>query len=515
MALHVSFWGFGKRENSTIIPDTPALRTYNDLQLKGNCSIVNPSLKINEPVTENVHVWNYCYIAEFRRYYYVTDWVWDSGIWIAALQVDVLASFKLEIGFQSFYILRSYQDSSGNYLYNGDIIDTTYPCTAGAPTYLHTTDNNPFSGFYQLRAGVYIVGLINQSAAGVSYYCFDNTSYLEFCSKLFNYSTGWVNIDPTEISEDLQKALINPFQYVVSSLYLPMPYSWFADYGAGTLTNTVKFGWWSLTLSGYNARVLPKGVLYQIDKTLTIPKHPEAASRGNYLNLNPYSIYTLRYYPFGVFDLDSEAISNYSTLNLHVDVDVCTGKAILTVSVGNVNTPIRVIEGNISVPIPTVSVNVDYMNLGSRSTLVAAGATALSQMGTGESGSWFQNVRNNARELLHNISQGNWSEIKNDAVEVFSNIASAAIAAKATAEITGQQGTYTLADTQKLTISGRFLPLAPDDFSHRGRPLCQTRMINTLQGFIQCADADVYIACTEREKAAIKAYLESGFFYFE
>lgn len=515
MALHVSFWGFGKRENSTVYPTTTPLKTYDDLQLKGNCSLVNPSLRINEPVTLNVHAWNYCYIAEFHRYYYVTDWVWDSGIWIAALQVDVLASFKTEIGFQSFYILRSYQDTAGNFVYDGNIIDTTYPCTAAAPTYLHSSVNNPFAGFYQVNGGVYIVGVINQDAAGVSYYCFDNTGFNDFCSKLFNYSTGWLNIDPTEISADLQKALINPFQYVVSAFYIPMPYSWFTDTGAGRITNTVKFGWWSLTLSGYNARILPKGVLYQLDHTLTIPKHPEASTRGNYLNLNPYSIYTLRYYPFGVFDIDSEAISNYSSLNLHVDADICTGKAILTIYVNQISDPIRVIEGNISVPVPTVSVNVDYTNLGTRSTLIAAGASVVSQAGSGESGNWFQNVRNNARELLHNISQGNWSEIKNDAVTTFSNIASAAIAAKATAEITGQQGTYTLAGTQLLTISGRFLPLAPDDFAHRGRPLCQTRMINTLQGFVQCADADVYFICTEREKAAIKAYLESGFYYFE
>ena len=88
------------------------------------------------------------------------------------------------------------------------------------------------------------------------------------------------------------------------------------------------------------------------------------------------------------------------------------------------------------------------------------------------------------------------------------------MASKATAEITGQQGSYTLFDMQSLTLSGRFLPVAPEDLEHRGRPLCQTRKINTMKGFIMCADADITVPCTDREKSAIQAYLEGGFYYY-
>ena len=88
------------------------------------------------------------------------------------------------------------------------------------------------------------------------------------------------------------------------------------------------------------------------------------------------------------------------------------------------------------------------------------------------------------------------------------------MAAKATAEITGQQGSYTLYDVQNLTLSGRFLPIAPEDHEHRGRPLCRVRTINTLRGFVMCADADINIPCTDREKSAIQAYMEAGFYYY-
>lgn len=512
MSLTVQFWGYGKQDNSTAIPSSAPLKTYNNVLLKDNCSIVNPALRINEPMNTNVYAWNYCYIMEFGRYYYVTDWIWQTGVWLCELQVDVLGSFKTLIGLHSFYILRAYHNANGTDLYDGNIVDGTYPTTAGMPTYINANAANPFAGLYQDELGVYIVGIINKSASGVEYYCFYGSAFSEFCQKLFNYSTGWLNINVSEISEDLQKALINPFQYVVSAFYLPVPKAWFIDNSVGTATNTINFGWWSITTVNTNKK-LKAGTLYQFTSSLTIPKHPSASTRGSYLNLNPYSIYTLRYYPFGTIDIDSEAICNWNTLDLYTDVDICTGKAILTISVNGRNNPIRTMEANISVPIPTASVNVDFTNLGNKSTAIVAGATAVADLGSGSSGNWFQNASNNAKEFISNVRSGNWSAIGSGLKQSVNNILSSAMASKATAEIIGQQGSYTLFDTQNLCLSGRFVPIANEDYAHRGRPLCQVKQINTMSGFIMCSDAEVAIPCTDREKFAINAYLNGGFYY--
>ena len=512
MALTVDFWTFGKRENTTTLPFTTPLKTYNTVQMKDDCSVVNPALKIRESINVRVMDWNYCYIHEFNRYYWVSDWMWNEGIWVCELQVDVLASFRTEIGNQTLYILRSYQDSAGFTLFDGNIVDSTYPCTAGQATYTAYSVTNPFAGLYTNNDGTYIVGLVNKSASGVKYYAFNFAGFSMFCNKLFSYSSGWLNIDPSEISEDLQKALVNPFQYVVSAFYLPVPVSWFVNNSIGTATTTIEFGWWSVTVTA-GARVLNPGTLYSFTTSMSIPKHPSYGSRGNYLNIAPYSIYTLRYYPFGTFDVDTESISAWNTLDLYTDVDICTGKAILTMAVNGKSNPIRTVESNISVPIPTASVNVDYMNLGSKSTAVMAGASAVGQLVSGE-GKWYQNVAQKGKNFIANLRSGNYSAIGAGAKEVASNILSSAMASKATAEITGQQGSYTLFDTQSLTLTGRFLPVAPEDFEHRGRPLCQTRRINTLKGFVLCADADITVPCTDREKSAIQAYLEGGFYYY-
>lgn len=507
MALTVRFWEYAKRENATSRPqNNTAAATYTNVLLKDDCSIVNPALKIKEALTVRVQDWNYCYINEFSRYYYVTDWMWQGGLWVAELQVDVLASFRDRIGQQSVYVLRAASD------YDGSVVDGTYPTTAGAATYQSSAVNNPFSGLYSGNDGTYIVGVVNKSASGVRYYAFNFAGFRMFCQKLFTYSSGWLDIDVTEISEDLQKALVNPFQYVVSAFYIPIPVTWFVNNSIGTATTTIEFGWWSVTVTA-GARILDPGTLYSFTTSLSIPKHPQASNRGSYLNLSPYSFYTLRYYPFGTLDIDSEAICNWNTLDLYTDVDICTGRAILTLAVNGKNNPLRTMEANVSVQIPTAAINVDYMGLGSKSTGVAAAATAIGQLASG-SGTFFQNIAEKGKAFIANLRAGNTGAIASGAKQAASNILSSAMAARATAEITGQLGSFTLYDTQTLSLSGRFLPIATEDISHRGRPLCQVRTINNFYGFVLCSDADISIPCTDREKSAIQAYMEAGFYYY-
>ena len=508
--LNVKFWNLGKMEISTARPsDSAAAYTYSNVLLKDNCSLVNPALQLSIPAGTDNTRWNYCYIQEFHRYYYVVDWMYDRGIWTAELQVDVLASFKDEIGGQTLYVLRS------SHTYNGDVPDSTYPCTAAQATFQSTAEDNPFglvSGSY--TQGTYIAGIVNKESDNgcVTYYAFNALGFKYFCQKLYTYSTGWLNIDITEVSENLQKALVNPFQYIVSCHYIPVPVSWFVNNNIGTATTTVYFGWWDVTLP-VACRIIPYNARYSFTKSLTIPKHPQAATRGNYLNLSPYTYYTLRFYPYGTFDIDTEALSGWTTLDLYSDLDICSGKGILTLAVNGKNNPIRSVETNIAVSIPTASIQVDYMNLGSKSTGIMAAAEAVQMAGSG-SGSFFQNLAEKGKQFIGNIRAGNWQAIGQGAKQTISNIASAATAGKATVELTGQQGSYSLYEAQTLTLSGRFIPIAAEDLSHRGRPLCALKQLDTIPGFILCADAEIYIPnCTDREKTAIRAYLEGGIYF--
>lgn len=518
MALTVDFYTFAKEENSTAKPLVgSAQASYNTVELKDDCSVVNPVIKLNVSMATAVYNWNYCYIPAFSRYYFIGDWVWQSGIWLGYLKVDVLASFKTAIGNSQVYVLRAYQNALGQMAYDGNVVDSTYPCIAQADSYNNSVyfDSqrnayHPLAGYYGTNYATYIVGIVNKSASGVQYYAFDWLGFKQFCTQLYSYSNWMGNI--TEISSDLQKALVNPFQYVVSAFFLPIDFDWFYNNGIGTYTTTIEFGWWSVTTTA-GGRILPSGVLYSFTTSLSIPKHPQATDRGAYLNLSPYSRYTLRYYPFGSLDIDSEAICNWNTLDLYTDIDICTGKAILNIAVNGKNNPLRTLQANVSVPIPTASINVDYMNLGT-GTAIMAGASAFQQAGAGSSGNWLQNAKQNFSNLWNNVRSGNWSEIGAGLKETATNILSSALASKATAEIIGQQGSYTLYDTQNLVLSGRFLHIADEDFLHRGRPLCQMKVISTLSGYILCSDADISVACTDRELKAIKSFMETGFYYY-
>lgn len=63
--------------------------------LRNESSVINPSFLIEH---ENPSGFNYCYISDFCRYYFITNiTAIRTGIWKIDCSVDVLMSFKTEI----------------------------------------------------------------------------------------------------------------------------------------------------------------------------------------------------------------------------------------------------------------------------------------------------------------------------------------------------------------------------------------------------------------------------------
>ena len=127
MAISANFFKNNKRVNSTKLPAYGAGTFGTQIELKDYTNLFTPSLILsrdkfhdanNNPV--NPMEWNYCYIPDFNRYYYVRSWSWVLGRWECDLEVDVLASFKDEIGDTTTYVLRSYSQCDNR------IIDTKY-----------------------------------------------------------------------------------------------------------------------------------------------------------------------------------------------------------------------------------------------------------------------------------------------------------------------------------------------------------------------------------------------------
>lgn len=90
----------------------------NDFSLSGTLrdatNIINPVILIEISEIGN---YNYCYINNFNRYYFITDiTVIRTGLFAISLMVDVLESFKSDIKNLSVILLNTQNAGSSNYL---------------------------------------------------------------------------------------------------------------------------------------------------------------------------------------------------------------------------------------------------------------------------------------------------------------------------------------------------------------------------------------------------------------
>lgn len=90
----------------------------NDFSLSGTLrdatNIINPIILVELNEISN---YNYCYIPNFNRYYFITDiTVIRTGLYAISLLVDVLESFKTDIENLSVILLNTQNTGSNNYL---------------------------------------------------------------------------------------------------------------------------------------------------------------------------------------------------------------------------------------------------------------------------------------------------------------------------------------------------------------------------------------------------------------
>lgn len=101
--------------NNMIDKTVTIVADYTGAVARVNLSVENPVLILEESVA-NIMSANYCYIAEFHRYYFITDKTADvNGVWTISLKVDVLESFKNDI-YQLKGIVQRQKDNYNMYL---------------------------------------------------------------------------------------------------------------------------------------------------------------------------------------------------------------------------------------------------------------------------------------------------------------------------------------------------------------------------------------------------------------
>lgn len=528
MSIPVYFKNVNKRENSndrfSIVGMTPV-----DVILKAGTSLTHPILEIQVDNTADVVTYsqfNEVYIQSFDRYYFVQDWQMKGRKMLCYLEVDTLASFWNDIKDQSFYIERSTQ------AYNPDLPDGMYPTTGGyfGQAYTYTSPLKPGAS----SQGCFCIGIINNTGGvgGIDYYFMSYLVFNTFCQRLFNISNFGTF---TDITDDVAKVIINPFQYITSCMWIPFDTNYLLNtMGYVTSTTSVKMGYWTMSL-GVTAYYLNTSELMPSINCLTkmtVHKHPMASTMGNYLNLAPYSKYYLYYYPFGMIDIDPLELMHLSDVYAVTSLDLRSGQGILRLSSGYTGTgpsdygtsnPFKVVTAQIGVEIGVASLKY-YVPSGS-SQVVANVAVGLGSYGG------FQGLMD---RIGNTVAQGIMDYaadkgIDNDFVnslqlsesgkmisgEDLGKLASSALTARTTAECLGMTSAISFLNNQQMVIVHKYLYSVAINPDNVGRPACSPLLLTTFTtaGFVLCSNAHPLVSrATLSEKRTLTNLLNSGFY---
>ena len=519
MSIQIKFYTFNKRTNSTKVP-TASGSSYNCV-LKDDTSILEPVIRIQ--TTNNVKVYNYAYIADFSRYYFVTDIVSSKGFWEVSLKVDTLASEKTGIGSMSPYVLRS-ASVSDEY-----ILDTAYPAdsyvtefisnpvdditrTEGGASVVYSSNKAPFSFRTNYSYVLGIIGADTGAIGSVTYYLMNQAQLNLFMGYLFGMTSTWSDISTSDYSDGVQRALLNPMQYITSCIMLPIDHS--------TTTNddnTIKFGTYDYTGTNVAKKLdsTAGSIVREFGTICRLPSHPQASTRGKYLNGAPYSKYWLHLGPYGDIPLngnlgdlittDATDDARYITTDFVLDMasGVCeaivypglvqTSMLIFPHSSAITNKRLATVSFQAGVPIQLAQAYTDPLAIQEAQFKLAANAAGAVVGG-------MTNPIGSAVGALASIP----SAVGDIMRAQYPTVASNGSNGSAIQGYLVDEGIYIRSEHNRIV---------PENNTDLGRPLCQVKQINTLSGFVLCSGADYGGAGTAQERDEINGYLNGGFFY--
>ena len=465
--MNINFYNFSKKENSTATPTGDG--TVIACTMKTPASLQAPIVELTSATPPT---YNYAHITDLGRYYFVTGVTYNRGIWEVALRVDVLASFKTDIGSTSMYIERSSAQK------NGDLIDRFYPVTDQYT--ISRTELKAESTTLPWPSGSFVVTVLDgDSGTGNTSYQFSPTEFGKFIQGLMatgadTYESVW-----DSINQMIKVTNFEPLKYVGACYWFPSP-----AFTAGPVyaETSIKLG--NFTATGFSCYPLGSSATNTISYSVTLPSHPLAATRGSYCNLEPFSEYSLNLGAFGHLKLDSTALAKATSLSITIRLDPYTGRARLLIKT-NIGAVVANMTTQWGVPVMLSSgSNVNVGGIGQ--TLAGAGGT-LAAAATG-------NIAGVGAGLMNYVS-------------------GIADMAKGSISTVGSFGS--MADHQfAIEFIARFFGIADDDNTNNGRPYCAVSTPATLTGYMVAQKGLVAsTAATRPELDAVNTYMEEGFYY--
>lgn len=499
--MEIQFFTFSKRPNSTKTPAGNSAVFSASWVARGAVDILNPVIYLaaaQPPLT-----YNYAYIPDFGRYYFVKSWELVNDLWYAYMTCDVLASWKSPIGNSTLYITRAADTD----ITNGRISDAAYP-TEATPQVSHTAVTEPWE-----NAGSYVIGVscspplgvdFGLQVGGTSYFVATPAAMTELAKTLL--SDSWTREAISgEIDLSTFKAIYNPLQYIQSIMYYPY-----------TVTNNnfggaFYCGWYKIMDDAENRFMGVASKVRTFTQTATLPKHPQAASRGAYLNATPYTEYSLYIPPFGTVTLDATRCAGVSSVHMVMTVDQITGIAEMCIYTDASETSLlSCVHGQVGIPVQLNQISLDhaaealnnrmnYYNL-ALGLLGIAGGFSAAGADRAEGGSGFGGIASAVGAAIStqkSLDQGIYNGLKLSAAKQDS---------------AGSTGSFLyLARSWRLDCAYQIL--VPEDIEHHGRPVYALHKISDVGGYLEVQDGDIECAALDAEREYIKAALETGIYY--
>lgn len=505
MPISVSFYTFAKSKNSTKRPGSAAV-TYN-CNIRDGCGVLEPVLEMTLPQSVNISQYNYMQIPAFNRYYFVTEMKYSNRMWIITGRVDVMASYKVEIGALSRFVYRAASAA----VFDPAIIDETTIRKSLTRTSQAAVPTGLLDPASQFANGTFVVGVVSKDATSpgmITYYTLSVSQMAQFRAYLLmmnedDIAEDWETFgeDPEEeeqpehgtvkkaaatITNGMVKALLDPFQYIVSCMWFPVP-------TAGAGGTTIKFGFWDSKI----AATALTSFIATMDRSISAPKRADEIGDtptmpGMYVKAEPYAQLELVYPPFESIPIPSNETS-FTGVNTHLTVDFVSGVGILQVFAGidNQNTLLAQRTAPVGIPFQIAQVATDYISPGDS----------------------FGGLLHTAAAVGHGLGRMIGTAIKGEpeGIDAFTGVMQGQLS---TAKISGTAGGIAgLAVGRTARLILKYTDVTGVDVANIGRCVCKVLTINSLDGFVQCRAGKLDIPAMDSELTEIENYLEGGFYY--
>lgn len=475
--MNATIYKFSKDPRSTARPSGGASIT--GIVFKNDTSRENPVLKITADALSSDYDWNYIHIM--GHYYYINDIVFlNNDIWELHCTIDPLATWKTEIEASTQYVVRT---TNANFK-NGFINDTAYPMTNDVDTEQTTAAGSGSSGWFTNTFGCAVIGVLGPNAG-------DTTTYYEMATGTLTTLIGTLyGIDVTQqfsiasIEIGLLKTLYDPIKYMTSCILLPYT---FPSTGGGD-TNIIKCGYLDLPIPANNPVNRIQSIAQRVfTAEIDYSNHPQAGTRGEYLNNGPYTQRVLQVMPFGTFNLDCSKLNDYQNkLRLTIHCNKSDGNAILeayTLPTGNANVRNTLFMSNAQMGVHIPLYQSDSIFKQTYSLMGAQVGT----VGSVLSGN-FMNLPNLAMQWCGSVNSAHSPEVH---------------------MVGGSSGSFILSDKYDPQIDSSFYHIVPED-NNMGHMLCNNYTLGIIHGLNICQNAKIDIPAPSEEIENIKNVMNTG-----